>query len=89
MSGVPLHYRLYATTAQVARDLGVNQSKVLGWIKRGELAAVNVANRANGRPRWRIPAASFEAFVARRSAAPTPKVTRRRKSPQKHIIEFF
>jgi len=80
-------YRML-TPPQVARRLAVKPGKVLGWIKSGELKAINVAQRPSGRPRWRIDPADLAAFEARRSAGPTPKpVRRRRRNPQ--VIEFF
>jgi excisionase family DNA binding protein len=81
--------RCYVTPARVAADLGVNQCKVLTWIHRGELGAVNVATQLGGRPRWRISEAQLQAFLVRRSAAPPPKVARRRKTRDSQIIEFF
>ena len=63
-------------------------AKVLGWIKRGELRAVNVATHTGGRPRYRIGPADLAIFEAARAAGPAPKVTRcRRKDPG--IIQFF
>ncbi len=76
------------TPPQLAKDYGVNPDKVLAWIHSGELRAVNVAAKPNGRPRWRIKAEDLEAFELRRSAVPT-KTTRRRRRASPGIIEFF
>jgi excisionase family DNA binding protein len=81
--------RRYLTPPDVAETLGVNQSKILGWIKRGELAAVNVAAKVGGRPRWRISQPDLEEFLSRRAAAPAPKAARRHKQKDHAIIEFF
>ena len=81
--------RPYLRPADVARDLGVNQSKVLGWIRSGELRGVNVATRLGGRPRWRIAQVDLDSFLMRRSAAPAPKVTKLRKRKDDAVIEFF
>ncbi len=40
------------TPNELARRYGVGVHKVLGWIGRGELRAVNVATDASARPQW-------------------------------------
>jgi len=75
---------------RVPDELGIDQGKVLDWIRRGELAAVNIAHRANGKPRWRISATAKAAFLASRCNSPqptTPKPTRRRRDEA--ITRFF
>jgi len=59
----------YHTPPEVARRLRVNAEKVLGWIRRGELRAVNVADRLGRRPRYRIALADLLAFEAARQGA--------------------
>jgi len=61
---------------QVAKQLGVDPAKVIGWLRRGELVGVNVADRLGGRPRYRIDPAELAAFLQRRSTARDPKPTR-------------
>jgi transposase len=51
----------------VAERYGVGQHTVLGWIRRGELTAVNVARTQAGPPRWRITPQALEAFEAART----------------------
>jgi excisionase family DNA binding protein len=60
----------WLTPPQLAKQLGVQAEKVLGWIRSGELRAVNVADRASRRPRWRISAEAMEEFFRRREAVP-------------------
>ncbi|MGH7137562.1 MAG: helix-turn-helix domain-containing protein, partial [Pirellulales bacterium] len=60
----------WLTPPQLAKQLGVQAEKVLGWIRSGELRAVNVADRAGRRPRWRISAETIEEFLRRREAVP-------------------
>lgn len=60
----------WLTPPQLAKQLGVQAEKVLGWIRSGELRAVNVADRACRRPRWRISAEAIEEFFRRREAVP-------------------
>jgi hypothetical protein len=60
--------------------LGIDPAKVVAWIRRGELTAVNVAEFTGGRPRYRISPESLQQFLARRQTTPAPKpVCRRRK----------
>ncbi len=74
------------TPPALARRLGVNTHKVLAWIARGELRAINLGD--GSRPRWRILPADLEAFLDRRTAQPMAKATRRRKADPA-VIEFF
>ena len=74
---------------QVARRLGVSHAKVVGWIKRGELAAVNLANDPAGPPRWRIMPADLEAFLDGRRATPAPKPRPRRRRPRAPQKEYY
>ena len=73
----------------IAQSWRVNESKVLGFIKTGELKAVNVATKAGGLPRWRISPADLEAFAAARSASPQQPVSRRPRRKAGHVVEFF
>ena len=65
----------------------VGADKVHGWIRRGELEAVNVATSLCGRPQYRITPESVRLFEERRSTAPPPKPTRRRRQP--HLIDYW
>lgn len=69
----------YVTPPALARQYGIKPEKVIVWIRRGELRAVNVAERVGGRPRWRISAEAIEEFERRRSAVRPAKTHRRRK----------
>jgi excisionase family DNA binding protein len=77
------------TPPEVGKRLGVNAEKVLGWIRSGELRAVDVSiHHGSGRPRWRISEADLEDFLHARSATPAPK-TRRRRSMVGNVKEYF
>jgi hypothetical protein len=80
--------RPYLRPREVAADLGVNESKVFGWICSGQLRGINVAARACGRPRWRISALDLQVFLDARSARPVP-APRRRRAADDGIIAFF
>ena len=77
------------TPPELAKAWGVSPDKVLGWIRSGELKAINVAKSMQGRPRYRIDAEAIEAFKRMRTnQSPPPKpARRRRKDPS--VIEFF
>ena len=69
----------YLSPPKYAKQLGVNSEKVLGWIRRGVLRAINVADRVGGRPRWRISAEAIADFERRRSAVKPAKRRKQRK----------
>jgi len=53
--------------------LGIEPAKVIAWIKRGELRAVNVADNPNGkRPRYRITQDALDHFTRARETKPAP-----------------
>jgi hypothetical protein len=75
------------SVADVARCYRVSKDKVRAWVRRGELAAVNVAAALSGRPQLRITAEALIAFEQQRSAGPPPKPPRRRRrTPQ---VDFY
>ena len=78
------------TPNQVSKRYGVGVHKVLGWIERGELAAINVASDTGRRPRWIVLPEALADFERRRSALPEQRQTRRRrKSQPSDVIEFY
>jgi transposase len=66
----------------------VGEHTVLGWIRRGELRAINVGRKTDGRPKWRITPEALNEFELLRSATPPAKATRRRKQPN-DVVEFI
>jgi hypothetical protein len=80
----------WLTPPAIAKQLGVHAEKVIGWIRAQELRASNVAQKATGRPRWRINPADLELFLAARSEPAVPAQSmRRRRRRQPDVIEFF
>jgi len=72
----------------IAKQLRVSRDTVLGWIRSGELTAVDLASPGSTRPRYRIDQADLRAFLLRRQVQTTPKQKRRRrKNPA--IREYF
>jgi hypothetical protein len=58
--------------------------KVLGWIARGELAAINIASTLAMRPRWVVKISDLEAFEQQRaSLAKTVGVSRQQRGYRK------
>lgn len=78
---------LAITPGTYARRLGVGIHKVLGWISRGELAALNVASDTAKRPQWAILPEAVADFERRRTAQPRPPTPRRRRREQ--VIQYF
>ena len=77
----------YVTPPRVAKQFGVDVHKVLGWIRSGELHAVNVGDGSK-RPRYRISPSDLAVFeLARSVQPPAPWIRRRRKDP--NVIAFF
>jgi excisionase family DNA binding protein len=67
---------------------GVSEHTVLGWIRSGELRAVNVGRRPGGKkPRWRITQEALQAFEAIRTPTSPPPRARRKKPAD--VIEFY
>ena len=75
------------TVAALCRRWRVGADKVRGFIRRGELLAVNLASHLSGKPQWRITPEAVAAFEARRTSAPPPKTPRRKKRTGE--IDFF
>jgi predicted site-specific integrase-resolvase len=73
----------YLRVKDIAESLGVHQDKVLGWIKSGDLVAVNVVQDLKAKnARWRIRKEDYEAFLeSRECPKPTPRPKPRWKKP--------
>lgn len=77
------------TPPQVAKRLGVTHDKILVWIHRGEMRAVDVSTTRGGRPRYRVSEEDLEDFLDRRAVTPPPSKQRRSRRSQGDVIEFF
>ena len=77
------------TVQDLCERYGVTVHTVLGWIRSGELKAVNVGRRLGAKkPRWRITQAALDAFEAiRTTTPPLPRVRRRKRDAA--VIEFY
>jgi predicted site-specific integrase-resolvase len=77
----------YLTPPQFAEQLGVDPSKVLNWIRSGNLRAFDVRGDGSTRPRYRITIDAIVEFEARRSAR-RPVTATKRKRKQKQDADF-
>jgi hypothetical protein len=78
----------YLTPPALAKAWGCKASTVLGFIRNGELAAVNLARRGAKRPRWRISPEAIRDFEHARTFSPQQVQVRRRHKAE-GVIEFF
>lgn len=63
---------------------------VPGWIRRGELRAINAATRLGSRPRYLVDVDDLAAFESRRAVTAATKSPRRRpKRLNVDVTEFF
>lgn len=78
----------FLTPPEVAKRLRVSPETVIGWIKSGELAAINSGKQGCIRPRYRILEADLQSFIQRRYIGSSVKPQRvSHKSPE--VIEFW
>jgi hypothetical protein len=82
------------TPPEYAAMRGVSPEKVLWWINRGILHAVNMASEAGPgmRKRWAIPVEAIAEFEGGRSnvtAFPMPVPARRNNRDRGGVIQFF
>ena len=77
------------TVKDLRERYGVGENTVLGWIRSGELKAINVGRCLSaGKPRWRITQQALDAFEALRTPRPPePRAPRRKRSAE--VIEFY
>jgi hypothetical protein len=67
----------------------IGEHTVLGWIRSGELRAINVGRRPGAKkPRWRITQEALEAFELARTPTPVAPRARRRGRPAE-VIQFY
>jgi hypothetical protein len=76
------------TVADVARRYRVGEDKVRGWIRRGELSAINTADRRCFRPRFVVTVDALAAFERNRQAA-TPNAPKPKRKRKTNIIDYF
>lgn len=72
----------------IAERYAVSQHTILGWIRAGELRAIDVSRTLGGRPRWRVSEDALAAFEALRTPTPAP-ATKRRRRQTNQVIAFY
>lgn len=74
---------------QLQKKYGVGEHTVLGWIRTGELRAINVSRSGSSRPKWRISEEALKAFEEHRSAVKQPQPHVHRKRSTDDVTEFI
>lgn len=73
----------------VARKLGVCPSKILRWIKTGQLRGIDISETpGTGRPRYRVDPLDLATFLDQRSVSPPSPSRRRRRQPD-GVHQYF
>ena len=75
----------YLTPPRVAEILGCGTEKILAFIERGELRAINTS--LGDRPRWKIKPDDFDAFCESR-ASQKPQAAQKRRSVPKASKDY-
>jgi transposase len=76
------------TVREVARRYRVGTDRVRGWIRRGEMIAINTADVECGKPRFLVLPEALAEFERRRQAAPPLEPARRRRRPAA-MIDYY
>ncbi len=77
------------TPPELAKLMGIQSMKIIGWIRSGELRAINLATKRGGRSRWRIKAADWAAFEEARTAKPPTRPMRRPRRSNPPVKNYF
>jgi transposase len=72
----------------ICERYAVGEHTVLGWIKRGDISAIDVSRRLGGKPRWRITAEALAAFEQLRTPSPPPPPVKRNRR-RADVVEFY
>ncbi|HEY0984835.1 helix-turn-helix domain-containing protein [Schlesneria sp.] len=67
----------YQTPPEIAARYGCKPETVIGWIRSGELKAINLAKRGAMKPRFRVSPDALEAFELARSVVPREPTVKR------------
>lgn len=76
------------TVRDVARRYRVGVTRVLGWIQRGELRAINRRDTLCGRPSWVIPPEALADFERCRQA-PTPDAPKPARRKKTYAVDYY
>jgi transposase len=87
VSSDPLSLRGY-TVRQIAARYRVGRAKVIGWINRRDLSAINTASVRCARPRFVVTPEALAAFERARQAGAPPTIPRRRRRAT-GFVDYF
>jgi hypothetical protein len=77
------------TVTGLAQRFRVSEDKVRGWIKRGELIAVNTADTRCGKSRYVVTPESLAQFERSRAATTPDRPAPRHKRRPAAMVDFF
>ncbi len=77
------------TPPEIAKLWGGSPDKVVGWIRSGELRAIDASSKRGKRPRYLVDLTDLEDFERSRQVIADPKPTPRRRKQTDGVIEFF
>jgi hypothetical protein len=80
----------YLSPPEFAKRFKCSAEKVIRMIRKGQLQAINVAEKRDGKkPRFLISEEAVKTFEACRAWQAAPPRTRRKKAITRGVIEFF
>lgn len=77
------------TVADIARRYRVSCERVRGWIRRGELRAIDRRDRRSRRPSWIVPPEALTGFERARSATANTIPKRQRRRKHKTLVDYY
>jgi hypothetical protein len=89
MAVVSVAERQKVTPPQLARAWGLDVQKIIGWIRSGQLAAINAATNPTGKPRFLIDRQAILDFEARRAVTPPAARPARRRRSAPAVKTYF
>lgn len=81
--------RTKLTPPMIAEAWGIDVAKVHGWIRAGELRAIDASNTRGRKPRFLIDVADLADFEARRAIVPPPPRAKRRSRRDINAGSFY
>ena len=79
----------YISPLTLAKRWNVSPTKILQWIRAGELLAFNLTQRPSGRARYKIAEADVDLFLERRRVQPPATKSRRRRKRREDVTPYF
>ncbi len=77
----------FVTPPEIAAEVGSRPETVIGWIRSGELPAVDFARRGALRPRFRVNRDDLDRFMRRRSVSTAAEPLSRRR-PEAGVTQY-